>query len=542
MLLLSLSFFFASDAFAGFVDHLARTDDIGPAKVPHQGSSRILVIPVNLDTAHRKRLDMQAIRRFFTDEPGRFTFPGYWRVNSVGRFRVEADVARPVNFKGCPLPLSQKGCTPRRGDVTAAAYGIPLVHEILRRAKAESELDFRRYDTNGPAGKPDGYADGVVILLNGEWFGVALPFGVTELRLALTLDGVTVTMAALASGPRALPMSVHEFGHLLGFADLYDEWKRTYGTALTIMGAWRYEEGDVPLLDPFSRMQAGWAEVIQVRGTLQALIPPADSGAVYRLGSGREFFLVENRRPRGPYDRAVGRPGLAVYHVNLDRLPSAGRYDFVRTVADCPNCRRWRPFIMNVPADRLFESQYRLRPFDPGDLFRTGDALLPKASGLRLSPSNVWFASNAYSGRYTGVSITEIDSDSMLPSIRATLQGPESSNACREIRCPSDRTCLHGSCVKTSDFAMDSGVSKTTSILAARPAFAPALENAPADAASVEEEAPDEAVEFGPDWRLISFLPLVLWFLFRNRLRRRVEKRMKRNGVLEEDAELKNRF
>jgi len=519
-------------AAAGFIDHLADASDIGPAKVPHLGHSRILVIPVNLDAEHRPPIDMAALTRFFTERSGRLSFPGYFRDNSGGRFIVSVDVARPVTFDNCPIPALGDDCTPTRRDASALVYGVPLVRTILKRAEAESALDFARYDLNGPQKKPDGWADGVVLIVNGAWFGVALPFGLLDPELTLVFDGVKVTMAAIASGPEALPMAIHEFGHLLGLADLYDEWGLTYGLGLSAMGSWRYGR-DAPLLDPFSRMQLGWAEVEQVSGTIDALIPPALSGKVYKLGTGDEFFLVENRQPQGPYDRNVKRPGLAIYHVDLARLPRRQGLSFVRTVVDCPNCRPWRPFIMNVPADRRYEIQYRLAPFEPADLFRTGDAFLPIPRQTRLSAMNAWFGSNTYAGRPTEISVTRLDSDSFLPYLRATLSAPALADPCAGLRCPEKLECRAGRCQ--------------------RPLFVDPEPSAPA-AATLRLPDPEAdaflAFAFGPetgcleetDWRWLSFLPLAAWLALRNRLRRRYEARLRKKGGLGRDEQLKNRF
>lgn len=433
---------------AGFVDHFARTDDIGPNKAPHNGFSRILVIPVNLDTKHRKKLDPEKIRRFFSDRGEDFSFPGFFRINSCGRLRLEAEISKPVNFEQCPIPLASEKCAPTRRDISSLLYGIPLVLEVIRRAKLENGLDFRRYDINGPSGKPDGWCDGIVILMNGGWFGVALPFGIFDRRFELEFDGVRINQAAISGGRRALAMSIHEYGHLLGFADLYDEWKRTAGLQLSAMGNWKYRSDSVPMLDAFSKMQIGWAEMERISGSRTVLIPPANTCKVYQLGTGPEFHLVENRGPIGVYDANTQQPGLAVYHVNLKRLPAGSRYSFVRTVADCPNCRRWRPLVMNVQADRLFDNQYRLKRFEPEDLFRTGDALLPSPSSLPLSDSNVWFSSNLYSGKGSGVAIEDIDSQSYLPFIRARLTAPVSDHPCKNLKCPGDLSCYGGRCRK----------------------------------------------------------------------------------------------
>ncbi len=540
-LFLATSPLFPSPADAGFVDHFARRDDVGPAKAPHRGHSHILVIPVQLDARRLPPPDLPRIRRFFVDSnpdsrarDERLSFPGFWRLNSGGRFVVTADVVPPVVFRRCPLPVSSDTCTPTRRDFTALAYGIPLVQEVMRRAVAENDLDFADYDRNGPAGRPDGWCDGVVIVMNGGWFGVALPFGIFDARFTLEFDGVKVNMAALSSGRRALPMAIHEYGHLLGFADLYDEWRVTEGLPYSAMGSWKYDARAVPLLDAFSRMQIGWLDVEAISGTQTRLIPPTARGKAFKLGSGREYFLVENRQPIGPYDRQIGAPGLSVLHVNLDRLPTAGEHGFIRTVLDCPNCRRWRPFLMQVQADRRFDLQYRLKREDPADFFRSGDALLPAPRGLRLSPSHVTFSSNAYSGRPTGVAIEEVDSDGLLPFIRATLSAPQLDDPCRESVCTTGRVCRNGRCVEDLDPAFDPPPRVV--------AMGEPLPDNFAQAAYARGEDEDGWGLPELDWRLLSVLLLVGWLLLRRRIKRGYEKHLRKKGQLAEDEETRSRF
>jgi M6 family metalloprotease-like protein len=539
---------------AGFIDHLARSDDVGANKVPSRGHSHVLVIPVELDTARLKRLPIERIRRFFTDDPQdlRLTFPGYWRVNSQGRYRVTATVTPPVRFAHCPFLNTGPTCTPARGDVSALLSGVSVVRRIIQSAIEDNGLSLADFDLNGPEGKPDGYIDGVILIANGGWFGVALPFGLLHESAIIERDGVRITMAAIASGPRALPMSLHEFGHLLGFADLYDEWNLTYGLALSLMGSWDYNPRSTPLLDAYSRMQIGWADVEQIEKSARRRIEPAAlGGTVYKLGDGREFFLVETRAPFKVYDRAVGEPGLAVTHINLDRLPASEPGGFLRTVADCPNCRPFRPFIMNVQADGRYDLQLKTARFDPqADLFRTGDALLPGPRRLRLSRANLWFSSNDYWGWPTGVSVSEIDSDSQRPAVVATLSGPLAPKACQRLRCPAELRCQLGRCVP-DPLRPGIELSQRLSLERARLAFA--VPEAPrSDSALRSDELPRTDVQADSrsdvlarlcDWRIVSVILFLLWLLLvRPRIKRAYEKRLREKGRLGDDEDLKNRF
>jgi hypothetical protein len=44
------------------------------------------------------------------------------------------------------------------------------------------------------------------------------------------------------------------------------------------------------------------------------------------------------------------------------------------------------------------------------------------------------------------------------------------------------------------------------------------------------------------DWRLLTFVPLILWLLVRRRFKAAYEARLRRQGLLKEDEQLKGRF
>ena len=126
----------------------------------------------------------------------------------------------------------------------------------------------------------------------------------------------------------------HEFGHDLGWPDLYDidgpaegvgEW------SLMASGSWGSKSvsspaGDAPVLpDAWSRSVQSWVTPVEVTSTTAVSIPQVTTtDTVYRLlpdadgpqtwGSGGEYFLVENRQKAG-LDTALPGCGLVVYHV-----------------------------------------------------------------------------------------------------------------------------------------------------------------------------------------------------------------------------------
>ena len=99
-------------------------------------------------------------------------------------------------------------------------------------------VDFSQFDTSGSiAGTPDQVIDGVIIVSNAGFPGIALPVKDLSGNQILNFLGAPpsftyadVTIGAVAisgaegfGGEKATFVTAHEFGHLLGFCDLYNE-------------------------------------------------------------------------------------------------------------------------------------------------------------------------------------------------------------------------------------------------------------------------------------------------------------------------------
>ncbi len=181
----------------------------------------------------------------------------------------------------------------------------------------------------------------------------------TWLLPAFRVDGVTVadkgyTMFGeqhcddAGSHPATLGIIAHEFGHDLGWPDLYDTDMSSAGLggwSLMAGGSWGTKTvlGDSPVLpDAWSKYYQGWINPIEVTGSTVASIGQASTTpSAYRMlanpggadepGSGTgEYFLVENRQPTG-LDYAVPGCGLIVYHVDESQW---GNADDARRLVD----------------------------------------------------------------------------------------------------------------------------------------------------------------------------------------------------------------
>ncbi|MEM6731243.1 MAG: hypothetical protein AAF658_06785, partial [Myxococcota bacterium] len=311
-------------------------------------------------------------------------------------------------------------CSIDRGDISALGAAVGAIRTALDQVDAT--IDFRDFDTNGPtAGTPDGVVDGVIFLSNIDFGGIALPHvRVCELLPSFcpdtswdsVYDNTLVPWVAIAAASngdleRANYVAIHEYGHLLGFADLYDESFQTTDLPYSFMGGWNYDDRPDMPAGP-SRIDIGWANVqtATTSGTY-SLRPSATSGDVLVLGSGNEFFVAEVREANGVYDGSIAESGVAIYHVNEARRPSGSVDGFLTLLLDCVNCEPWAPFMMLEQADGLFELQEGPgNRDDSGDLFRAGDTFPIGADGPPLSASNAILNSNRYDGSSTGIGIT----------------------------------------------------------------------------------------------------------------------------------------
>ncbi len=433
---------------ADYMDHFVIREDVGPHKTPYLGPAELVLVPVEVQG--HPPFEMEALRRFFSpDDPSGFV--RYFEVASLGRYRPNVTVALPIRYAACPLPEAQfPGCAVRRGDIAAFAAGMDMIRKVIAEASA-SGVDFSHFDVNGRRGGPDGWADGVMILTNTPFGGIAFPFAYYNRgdNLAggtggpLVVHGVKIPHVAIA-GRRDVHVMVHEFGHLLGLTDLYDESGRYDGLHFSVMGAWGYDP-KIPLPDAETRYRLRWANVHPVSGPVRVTMPPVESsGVVWRLGTGPEYFLVENRGPGGAFDAEFTARGLVVYHVDRRVKLKGEEGRFQERIADCVNCDAYHPYIRLLQADARFELERGGSPDAEEDLFRDGDVLLTDPSARGFSEEHQVLSTNWYSGEMSGFAMRDVHvrADG---NIDVTFDGPR-QDQCGDPLCPEGEGCQPVSC------------------------------------------------------------------------------------------------
>jgi M6 family metalloprotease-like protein len=260
--------------------------------------------------------------------------------------------------------------------------------EILQAA--DREIDFSRFDNDGPDEIPDsGDDDAVVDLLfivtasapANFIRGPATGAGTLGFAGAYTTDDVGRNGRAIRILPsngtlqrgrsyvEAVGSMCHEYGHILGLPDLYNTaFLRAKGAepaddsagigAWGLMGwgalGWHGDDGPNSL-SAWSREKLRWARVEEVTMSPQALrLEPAATGALVRIPLTRyEYFLLEYRtRSSSFYERNLPAEGVLVWHVREIRTgPGAGR-----TVVDL-ECADGRYLDAGYPVGTVIDSR-----------------------------------------------------------------------------------------------------------------------------------------------------------------------------------------
>ena len=193
---------------AGYaLDHLRTTDDIGPDKVPHRGTSHILVVPMRVGMNRFPVMRLDALRRFFDPAGGPKTFRGYWLAVSRGEYDPIPTLVEPVMYPDtCPIPgKSLRDCTVSPTDLQLLTGGAiqAVFGGVLERVRDEQRIDLSHFDVNTADGPgQDGYFDGLIVDTN-VLAGVGMPLNAMRnaVEVSVTPRAPGATNPGAADGP-----------------------------------------------------------------------------------------------------------------------------------------------------------------------------------------------------------------------------------------------------------------------------------------------------------------------------------------------------
>ena len=368
LLLLGCSLLAPAPAPAGVCGHAldpALRPAAAAASLPSKGRLQAVVIFARFQDEEGPATAPSWARDLFDpDLPGSLSH--FFHEMSSGQFRLEGEALPKVYNSAAPASAYLAG--------DAGLFGN-FSREILAAADADSDVDFRRFDDDGPDGLPDsgdddGFVDLVLLVvqstptgfIRGDANGVASLGLATAFRTSDTgRGGLPIRVRADGDGGGTLQRGrsfgeaagiiAHEIGHLLGLPDLYDRDVRRYDPASELdrhsggIGYWGLmghglrgwndsNRGPTPFC-AWSLRELGWLgedneRLVQVTGSMGGA-PLADvnrGGRVYEMPvDDGEYLLVEHRGAEGShYERDLPASGVLIWHVQ----EAAGSNDLER--------------------------------------------------------------------------------------------------------------------------------------------------------------------------------------------------------------------
>ncbi|MGL5318554.1 MAG: M6 family metalloprotease domain-containing protein [Bacteroidales bacterium] len=260
----------------------------------------------------------------------------YFRDNSMNQFSPEFNVIGPVTL---PQPMAYYGANDTQGYDLRPAH---MVVDAINQAKAELEkLTITDYDNNN-----DGEMDNIFIFFAGNNEAEGAPsttiwphaWNIQSANLSLpTINGIKINTYACSSELRStgtkmagIGTFVHEFGHILGIADMYDtDYDGSGGNSFaldcwSVMSSGSYNgEGCIPAgYTAYERMFCGWLTpkelTTPVVGELKSL-QGSNEAYIIKTYKNSEYFLLENRQLE-KWDSKLPKSGMLIYHIDYNEL------------------------------------------------------------------------------------------------------------------------------------------------------------------------------------------------------------------------------
>lgn len=312
--------------------------------VPTTGTHDVLVILVQFADSKFTDNDMMDdpvdyYDRFFhqegfSDHGARGSVYDFYRYGSNNLYDPQFKVYGPVTVSHNAEYYAGSG---------GSANTYKLIQEAVPLVNEQYDVDFSTFDTDG-----DGVVDNVYCLYAGK--GQADGGGTSTIwphsynldnknaDRSFLVDGVKIdryTVSQEVNGVSNVPVGigtfVHEFGHVLGFADHYNN-SSTWGGYVNNVGNWdvmasgsyNNDQNCPPTFSAFERYSLGWTKPTQLDAHADTLInlqPYESTSQSYRVNvsaDDTEYFLIENRQQTG-WDTYLPGHGILVWHILEDQ-------------------------------------------------------------------------------------------------------------------------------------------------------------------------------------------------------------------------------
>lgn len=272
----------------------------------------------------------------FSSHGGKGSAYDFYRFASKNQYDPQFKVYGPVTLSGKASDYAGSGGT---------ALTYKLIQEAVPLVNSQYDVDFSTFDTDG-----DGVVDNVYCIYAG--YGQAdsgnsstiwphssnLDLGTGRDRSFL-VDGVKInryTVSQEVNGQTHVPVGigtfVHEFGHVLGLADHYNNGPTASMGYTNNVGKWDVmasgsyndDQNCPPTFSAFERYSLGWETPVELSTTADSLVtlsPYEETGQCYRVsvsGKTNEYFLLENRQQQ-LWDAYLPGHGLLVWHLDEDQ-------------------------------------------------------------------------------------------------------------------------------------------------------------------------------------------------------------------------------
>lgn len=380
----------------------------GPAiKLPTavEGSRSIPVLTLTFSDTEKTPYSAKRLQQELFDGPSKSgTMTDFYKEISNNKFKVTGTVydwtqlkAEESYYSG---PLRCHGIC-KEGNGTLGE----MITELLDRSN--DNVDFSRYDNDGPDGVPnsgddDGYVDFVAIVqprLGGEcgddtaiWSHrysltnlIGKPYETRSLGKNgqhIIIDDYVIVPAFACDAQTMIQIGVfaHEFGHAFGLPDLYDTHSGKNQSAgvggwdLMGSGSWggRGTSPETPShMSAWSKEFLGWINSKDIKESTRAvrLHPVESSGEAIKVDIDEDrALLLENRNRKG-FDQSLPRSGLLVWKVKNSVIRPGLASNSVNANPDDPG-------LALIEADGNHELLANANRGDSGDPF-------PGAAGIK---------------------------------------------------------------------------------------------------------------------------------------------------------------